>query len=516
MQPIGKKRAAFSVEVARFLLNDAMKVGSPVQTPKRKYLGLLLALTVTGGVIVGHAFFLDFKADPRMVLQPWLLQNGFVQYVHIADEHAPLLPQLLAWLTPFFSGDVLLTARTAHVTLLGATCVMVMLWVADKRGYLAALASGLFFWAWSIYFGASVLWHNLALSPLYFLFFVILVKPWEREAAKAVILGLLAGTAILVKQHAVLLILVYLLWVAWMIYVRRRTPRQAISEFGLYVFGAFTPIAVYILYYVAQGGTLSAFLYWFLLFNLESNYAELGRLFPRPHDVMQIAPAFILVIPFLASIRHRTQDQPFQLDRLFLFLLLLVALVFQYPRYSFAHWAVVLPFVSALSGLVCGDWLVSRNSGWEIRSLYVSFVLLWLLQGVAVYWPYWRGERSQQIIRYDELEELASLISPHLSDADEMVIVPNNEAVDNLYYLLRRRPPRYWVMHYPWFANEFVMGQWIEALETDRPKILLFFDKYAGMLLDWPEIARYVDTHYDTAETLTWEGESLRLMQRRE
>ncbi|MDX1665569.1 MAG: hypothetical protein R3272_17405, partial [Candidatus Promineifilaceae bacterium] len=284
---------------------------------------------------------------------------------------------------------------------------------------------------------------------------------------------------------------------------------------ALHMAGVAAPVAAYLLFYLHQGGRLSAFLYWNVLFNLESNYAVLGRLLPRYYDVILMTPAFILLPPFLLTLRPSFHDDPRSQSRLLLLLLLLAALVYQYPRYSGGHWPIALPLIAALSGLVCNDLLQIEGPRRLFRGVFLAFVLLWLLQGVASYWPYWSGQASQEIARVDELKQLAIEVDAHLAPDDTLAIVPNNEAVDNLYYLLQRRPPRYWVMHYRWFANERTISRSIAALEEERPETILYFEQHAGMLDAWTELAAYVREKYEKEAQIMWDGYPLHIMRRR-
>lgn len=481
---------------------------------------VVVALFFAALVTIGHVYFLDVSADPRMVLQPWLLRNGFLQYEHIADEHAPLLPQVLAWLLPLFQDDALVTMRVAHGFFIGSAVVVAALWAYQVSGRWGALATSAFFWNWSTPFGYWGMWHNLALSPVYLLFFITLVSSWRRLIWKMVVLGLITGLAMLLKQHAVLLLLIGLAWLVWQAYRSRISRRSLFAMALIYLLSASALVAAYVAYYLVRGGSVAALVYWPLIFNVESGYHIAGRLLASTTDIYHMLPAFIMLVPFLISIvRPQADMTPPRAARFWLFTCLLASIVFLYPRYSIPHWAVALPFAALLSGIACADLVkdarlrIARNSTqW---GLYMAIVILWLIQGALLYWPYWNGTRTQTLIKYGHLVELAHSLETRIPADGGLVLVPDNEAISNLYYLLQRRPPYFWVMNYPWFMSETTIERWIEVVEQERPQTLLYFVDLATLASDAPDILEYVEQNYETVETLTWENRLVHVMIRR-
>ncbi len=220
------------------------------------------------------------------------------------------------------------------------------------------------------------------------------------------------------------------------------------------------PLVGYTLYYLAQGGTVSALLYWPILYNFESGYNDLGKLLPNSSDLLRMLPAFLLIIPFVASIFSR-QTAKFwgsaREERLWLLLLLLVSMAFLYPRYSIPHWTVALPFIAVISAYSLNDLLQAQaraETRMVVRSAFAAILVWWILQGILVSWPYWVGSRTQALLKYDPLIELAETLDEKLTTSGPITLLPDDESVSNLYYLLQRPPAFFWVMHYPWFVNK--------------------------------------------------------------
>src|SRR5512133_2113246 len=113
-------------------------------------LGILLALL---GLVTfqGYAYYfrLTLSLGPRVILQPWLLRQGYLLYEQIADEHSPLVSLLLAAAAPLLPGDGPSLAKWALVLLLSATTLLVF-WAGRRYGgSRAGLLAALFFVCWS-------------------------------------------------------------------------------------------------------------------------------------------------------------------------------------------------------------------------------------------------------------------------------------------------------------------------------------------------------------------------------
>ena len=128
---------------------------------------IFLLIGVCAPLAIFFTTRLPITADPRMVLQPWLLNQGFIPFLHIADEHSPLLPHLLAWVQSLVGNDGILALRLAHGTTLTLLFVLVSSWLWMRYGIWAAAAGIAFFWAFAVRFGLTTFWYNLALAPVY-------------------------------------------------------------------------------------------------------------------------------------------------------------------------------------------------------------------------------------------------------------------------------------------------------------------------------------------------------------
>jgi hypothetical protein len=480
----------------------------------------LLPLLFSGVIIAVHAFIFDINADPRLVLQPWLLNNGFIPYVNIADEHTPLLPVILAIVMRILHQDAITTLRLAHGTIIGITAFVGIMWVLRKHGRFAALATALFLFAYSNRFGYWGMWHNLAIAPLFLACYILLTSPMAgRILLKMGLLGTVCGTAILVKQQGIILLFLCLLWLLSYVIYERVPLKQPLKLGATLATATFIPLGLYTLYYQMQGGTWEALLYWPLFFNLKSGYNEIGRLWPSIQEVLNRLPAFILLIPYLFTIiRPYPQMIVSRNTRIWLLLFFLASLVFLYPRYAIPHWSVSLIFLAIISGITCGDWtlhLPSFDSKWPFgNSIYAAFSIWWLLSGIGLVWIFWSDSQPQRLLKFDHIASLVEQLDGKLPAGGNIVLLPDNEAVSNLYYYLGETPPSFWLMNYPWFMNETSIAQWMEVVEAEKPETLLFFENLEDLSQTAPELLLYVANNYESIDSVEWEGRIVHIMQR--
>lgn len=483
--------------------------------------GLFLGLFFASVITVGHAYLFDIRMNSRMVLQPWLLWNGFVQYQHIADEHAPLLPQLLAWLLPAFHGDALLTARVVHAFLIGSTVFGSVLWAHSVSSRWAAIATGAFFLAWSN-LAYWAMWYDLALAPVYLVLFSLMSHDVQgRPTTRLGLAGFVTGLAILIKQQALVLVVILPIWLIWQYRLRRVSLRQGISLIPGYFLGLAVPVVAYLGYYYRLAGTFQDLLYWSLSFNLTGDYRSLGQLTPTADQIRQVLPAFLMVVPFVASLaspQHLQENTvPPQSQRIWLMIFLILAALILYPRYSTMHWAVALSFMALISGVACADLVrqqIDRSLWPTTWGVYLAVVLLWTLSAVFTYNLRLSQPRPQNLIEFSPLVDLADQLKSRNLPDEGIVLFPDDEGVSNLYYLLQRQPPKFWLMNYPWFINPYTIARWVQAMETERPQTLIFFpgrgeyEKYA------PEMVAYVESRYRVTDILDWNGQAVQIMTR--
>jgi hypothetical protein len=482
-------------------------------TPQRRVpplvLGGLLGLVLFQAW--AYAARLPLSLGPRVILQPWLLQRGFVLYENIADLHSPLLSLLLAAWVPWVP-DGLALAKGALVALLTLTTLLTFVVAWRKVGWPAGLWAAGFVVVWSPAFGFGKLWYETLLAPLYLLLLLVYEAPGSpRPGGRSFLLGLLCGGAILVKQHAALVTLALLGWSAFANWISHRSLPNALRQIGLMALGTGLPIAAYVAYHYAQAGTLEGFLFWTVSYNLAGDYESLAALPPTAGLIARFVSSCLLlpaaVCDLVDSIRRGDRTWPWQGWAL---VLLAAASVTIYPRFAAFHLQAALPVLAVVSSLgLAWLWRIRGRGRLLATGIAVAVSALWLIVAIPDYKPVLDTSSPQQIWEYSDLLPLAREIRQQIGPEGCAYLFPDDEAAANLYYLLGCSPPNFWIFHYPWYMLDWVQARILLSLQAHPPEWVVYrpgrwnIEQYA------PDIVGYLQAHYQREASFQWtQGEA--------
>lgn len=484
----------------------------------------ILAAAMIAGQAFAYAAFLPLSLGPRVVLQPWLLQRGFLLYDQVADEHAPLLSLLLTWLQPL-AGNSLLLAKAALVVLLAIITLLVFISALRADGKAAGIIAVAFMALWSPDFGYGKLWHETLLAMLYTLILLAWRPGRGHQAGRraAVVTGLLFGLSVLAKQHAGLVALGVACW-TWL--VGRRSGRRLRTvglEILLMTGAALIPVALLVAYHLWLGGTVASLAYWTLGFSLLSNQAGLSLLWPPASQLGIVAPAFLLLLPFALNwwAGRRSADERWQREGLALILLFTGSLTV-FPRFSLFHLQPSLPILAWISSLSLVRLTRQVRTAWRSPGrvaaglLVATFVALWLVAGGREYWGVPTKVEEPQITEYSELVPLAGELRRTIPSGESVYVMPDNEGVANLYYLLQAEPPRFWVpTDYPWFMIPNVRARALAELRLQPPEWIIDVPDGWNFQSTGRPILDFVQANYQSVAQIHWNGGEVHLLHRR-
>ncbi|HMA35942.1 MAG TPA: hypothetical protein VKY74_15875 [Chloroflexia bacterium] len=439
--------------------------------------GALLLLT---GGLAATLLRSAFHWDQETALFPWLLRDGWVLYRDVRDQHGPLLPAALALLPdpgaagPQFAATVALLVLTALLTALAA-------W--RTHGPIAALLATGVYALWLLPFGGAHLWYDLALGPFYlgaYILGLVLLRdpaPGWRPLA----LGLLLGTAALVKQQAALALL------AGLVLVGPRPDRRL----ALYLGGAALPLLISLVAF-GGAGALDAYLYWAGTYNLTSSYAQEGAAaVPAaewPALLALYAPVLALALGTLGRGAPPPGGAPRPSVQRFVFFaggLLLAATLPIWPRYARFHLAAALPLLAVVGGVAAWD-LARHFPGVRSRALvpWAGGVLV-LALALRLAGP--PGGRALVAIWQAPAAPLpySTTAGPLLAwvqgatSGDDPILVFDLDST--LYRVLARRPPRPWAPLFPWILEgASTAAQWSAGITTARPRLALVTPEFVA------------------------------------
>jgi hypothetical protein len=463
-----------------------------------------------------YYYQLPLSLGPRVILQPWLLWRGFVMYEDIVDLHSPLMPLVVATLTPLIP-DGLNLAKLILVVLLSLSTLLTFVVGWRMTGWLGGLWAACFFVVWSPTFGFGKLWHESFLAPLYLLLFLFYDPSATRRSTQSCLfLGFLGGVAILFKQHAALVFAAFVLWNAFTTWYLHCSGSKLLREIGLMGLAAMVPILAYVFYQYAQAGSLGDFLYWTIGYSVTSDYKSLAAQLPTISQTRIVASSCLLVPAALFC----GVDSKRKGDKAWLHLglgltLLATSSATAYPRFEFFHLQATLPLLVLVSALTFAYVLRSGIFG-RFFAIGIALALsaFWLITAGSAYRPVATAPAQQSIWEYSDLVPLAQEIRQYIEPTDCIYIFPDDEATANLYYLLRCSPPRFWIFHYPWYMFDWIRNRIILTLDVDPPEWIAYFPGRWNAENRAPEIIEYLQDHYQRETSFQWARGEVWLLRR--
>ncbi len=462
-----------------------------------------------------YYFIQTLSLGPHVILEPWLINQGFRMYDQLADNHSPLMPLLLS-LGQLVVPNGLSLARLALVGLIFLIGLLTFILARRIAGDLAGILAVIFFASWSQTFGYGKLWHETFLTPLYLLLLIIWTP--AKPAAKAATLrkhglyGLILGIGLLFKQQALFFLIGLVAYECLLAFLERRSGRRQAAEMGMLLLGAAVPSLIYIAVYVLTGGTLGQLWFWTVTYN-DADLLAMLALPPTVSVLLSLAPAFILFVLFLIKFLQKLPQKPdaFAHDGL-LVLAFLSGTITAFPRFGTFHLQPMLPVLAAVSGLELvslarsGMPAAADSRGRTPLVIPVAFSVFWLTVGVlniANFAP------PRKIIEYSNLPPLADQVRQEIGPDACVYLLPEDEANSNLYYLLKCLPPRFWAFtSYPWLSKDGLPEMELNALKTASPDWVLYFPTRWNVEEHNPALVAYVMSQYQKVEAInSLEGE---------
>jgi len=417
--------------------------------------GLILLL-----VLAAQLLF-PLSLGPRVVLEPWLLTEGFALYSDVVDQHEPALPTGVALFVRIGLPPVS-AARLVFLLIHIATLSLLYPAAEKLAGRGAGLAALILYGAMTPVIVQGKLWYDMAMAPWLLLSALCLVRD-ERSGVHGsgwmFLAGLMLGVSFLFKQHTVFVFGAVLAWL-----VDRIRPRTAAwMRDAALVSAGFVLLPLGHLLWRWRAGTLGDHFHW--CWGINDRYLDLALLRPTRLQALEMLPIALLVffsLTFRSDAKHRL-----------VLALILGGALLAFPRYAHFHLAACFPFlcIAGARFLIEGLNRHGTIAAGMCRAGIPRLLGMALVVLPAIFTTYpWLfiGRGLQVLLEYDNLAPVSALIRARQPEGRTMVVFPADEATSNLHVLAGRLPPGYWLLTYPWYIESRVEDRLIDGLgKTD-------------------------------------------------
>ncbi len=333
--------------------------------------------------------------------------------------------------------------------------------------------------------------------------------------------GLLLGAAVLMKQHAVILVVFAGLYLAWDAWKPGAIPRRTrLAAYALFMLGVCVPYAL-IAFWMAALGVFGKF--WFWTVTYAGKYASkltLSEGLPVFHQTIHnvvLGPQLLLWLlaglggVFLSSSHGRGTDRAF-LGGMTLFSFLAVC-----PGYYFRHhyFVMFLPAVALLAGfaVAASESVILKVS--TVNALrFIPFCLFMAAVGFSLYLdkeylfldsPFEVSRLINGVNPFPESLQIARYLHEHTSVNDTIAVIGSEPQI--YFYADRPAATSYIYMYGLMEKQPFAVAmqtEMIRQIERTQPKYIVMVNTPASWLesedssdLIFRWAARYLDVEYD-------------------
>ncbi len=445
---------------------------------------------------------------PRFILQPWLMSRGWVPYEDLSDMHTPFLPLLLSFLLRF-QPDAALLVRGCLILFLAVTAVLTFAAARRFAGPGWGLWAAAFFILWSPAVRFQTFWYETLLAPMYAVFLAagIPSRTGRLSPLRWLLLGILGGAAVMVKQHAAAVLAAFAVWNAVTARLRRRGAGDVARETALLLGGALLPPALYLLYHLSRGGTLANFLYWTAAFPFVSGYARADLAAPDPLGLRVMAAAGLLLPAAGLLLFRRRIDAGARAGLAWGLILTGAAALPAWPQFTLFHLQAALPSLAWTSAAVLATVTRPESTARGRATAAAALLsLFWLWAGAGSWRPVFRAGAPRINDFHDELLPMAAGLKRIIKPGEKFFIFPDTEESSNIYYVTGQPPPVYWSYSFRWFMVPRVRERLLRDLRARPPEWVVRFSIGGRLINKRQEPCTWISANYRHAAWLPWKG----------
>lgn len=469
---------------------------------------------------LAYYFYLPIGMGPHVILEPWLINQGWRLYQELPDHHPPLMQYWMAFAQQVI-GDELRAGKLMLVVLLLVIFGLVYLLTRQTASRQAALLAIVFFVFWSPSFQFGILRFDAFLTAFYLLaWFLWPAKQQTHLIQRAFLAGLTLGFAFLIKQHAIIYLVFFLGWQLIANGCSYQAVKRSIPAILIAIIGFSLPGVFFVGWYILTGGLIDRLLFWVITFNNDADLARMLAGAPTFLEIQQLLPALLLLPWYFVWLWQQIKtgqagwvSAGMPLSLMFAGILLCI------PRFGTEHLQPALAGLAILSGIALDQLLSTsfHDLGWR-RTMAGAFLALWVLYPLSGVLGMISSNQARYIHEYSPLPPLARQVEQLIGRGECPYIFPEDEGNSNLYYFLNCPPPgRLWLFtNYPWFSRFDLPERAIKALQSAHPHWVIYFpQRWWNVAEHNPRLTDFIKANYEMKYMLDFENKEIWLMERR-
>lgn len=409
---------------------------------------------------------------------PWLIrQPGYALYKNILVQYTPGGLWLWAALDPLCSA-CLGRIRLEMIIVTSILTLLVFflsrrLW-SDRAGLVGAALLAI----WGPVFMDHLMYFEVIMGLMLLFALMVWHKP-SGEWWRPWVAGIFVGLAVLVKQHALAVVGIFIVWRLLV-----RGVSFPLKDNGLFLLGVGVVLALGALALVFKDHLQDA-LFWAWSFNWGPYLRESSRLPDASTVLLLLAWLSVVGIYAWTAIRSRRVGTP----ELLMLGLIPALLLPAFPRFGRFHLGAAVPIV-ALVGAGASPAMFTRPGKLRNKaSLLLSRLVVWgeiLLHVVALALPtYYRVKLGPLVDEYAPLVPVADALTADygLRPGERLWNATEVDPTFNLYAIGGFLPPRVWVPVYPWFQSVPGVTERVRtAVAGDPPPVAVVFERWRPLV----------------------------------
>lgn len=379
-----------------------------------------------------------FTVWPETILYPYLYNLNYKLYSQVINPYFPMLTLIEAGYFKLVGISILNLKIFTYLIIAINDSLFYLLIKRITKDWFKILTVFISYIFLQIYFGGNGLWFELALVPP-LLGSLLFITSKNTKSINYIFTGILFAVAVTIKQNALLFNLPILIY----LYSKKR-------QLGLFLIGQFI-IYIFLFIYLFANNILSDFINWTVIlplkFSKQHGFVSLPNL--RQYLLVGLLSTTAIGIFF--------NKEQFKL-KLFLYSILLISILFAFPRYEDFHLQIAV---------VIWGILISFLSKKQLTGIFLITLILFTTFAIRYF---------RQTDRFIS-QEMFNL-SQEIKNYDSVYLLNTYELS---YFFANKYPPIIYATNFPWYFENFDLeNKVIQSLIKEKTNFIVIGKQSGG------------------------------------